>query len=215
MLVFLLTVAAALLALAVFHRNRASIRTTTIGWMVSLSRAKWLPAGLRYAAIAAAFRLSPIRGAAGMNGARVLLKINLSDSADDFEFLEGQTNLVFNDTTNKIDLSDKLSGRLGESEPGRATATVNVDVNILNKLATKPVQDFMKGEYRNRRLVEVMRFERDNLDAVEFDSVGSIVGTDIESCQGYILNCTETFPDQESSTYSLEIDLQNDWAPVV
>lgn len=157
---------------------------------------------------------SPFAGlfAVGQNGAKVLLKVNVGGSGgDDFVFLTGQTNLTINDTTNQIDVSDKLSGRLGERVPGRATASISVDVNFLR---TDEVLSFMKTEYRNRRQIAVTVFDRDNLDAIEqLLSAGSIEGTDIESCEGIITNLTETHPDQDKSTLTLEIALNNDWVP--
>jgi len=154
---------------------------------------------------------SPFVGlfAVGQNGATVLIKINISESSgDNFVFLTGQTNATINDTTDQIDIADKLSGRLGERLPGRATASIAVDVNFLR---TDPVLAFIKGEYRNRRQITATVFDRDSLDAV--DSVGAITGSDIESCVGIITNLSETHPDNDKSTLSLEIALNNDWVP--
>lgn len=143
---------------------------------------------------------------AGQNGAIVLLKVNTGDSAGTFDFIGGQTNLTINETTAEIDISDKLSGRLGERTPGRATASCALDVNFLR---TDPTIVYLKGKYRNRQTVEVMVFDRDNLDAV--DSVGDISGSDIEEAVGIITNFTETHPDQDKSTVSLEVNLSGDW----
>jgi len=144
---------------------------------------------------------------AGQNGAIVLLKVNQSGSApDDFDFISGQANLTINETTAEIDVSDKLSGRLGERVPGRATASVAVDLNFLR---SDTIIAFLKTTYRNRRPIEVMVFDRDNLDAVA--SNGDIEGTDVESAFGIIVNLTETHPDQDKSTISLEVNLNGDW----
>lgn len=143
----------------------------------------------------------------GQNGAIVLLKVNMSGSApDDFDFVGGQANLTINEQTAEIDLSDKLSGRLGERTPGRASASVAVDLNFLR---SDPTIVFLKSQYRNRRNVEVMIFDRDNLDFV--DDIDDAPGNDVESATGIIVNLTETHPDQDKSTISLEINLNNDW----
>ncbi len=140
----------------------------------------------------------------GQNGAIVLVKIDMGSAG--FAFLTGQTNATINDTTNQIDIGDKLSGRLGERTPGRATASVSVDLNFLR---SDEVLVFLKTQYRNRRQVEIEIFDRDNLDTV--DSAGAITGSDIESAIGIITNLTETHPDQDKSTITLEVSLNNDW----
>ncbi len=144
---------------------------------------------------------------AGQNGAIVLLKVNVTDSSSDqFDFVGGQTNLTINETTAEIDISDKLSGRLGERTPGRATASCALDVNFLR---TDPTIAYLKDKYRNRETVEVMVFDRDNLDAIQ--SAGDISGSDVESAVGIIVNFTETHPDQDKSTIALEVNLSGDW----
>jgi predicted secreted protein len=146
---------------------------------------------------------------AGQNGAIVLLKVNVSTSSgDDFQFIGGQTNLSINETTAEIDVSDKLSGRLGERVPGRAKANVSVNLHFLR---SDPTIVYLKDKYRNREQIEVMVFDRANLDAV--DSVGEITGDSVESASGIIVNFSETHPDQDKSTVSLEISLNNDWVP--
>ena len=54
---------------------------------------------------------------AGQNGATVLIKIKTDAGA--FEYISGQAKLKISDKTKQIDVSDKLSGRLGEKLPRR------------------------------------------------------------------------------------------------
>ena len=138
---------------------------------------------------------------AGINGAQVLLYVNISSV---WTVVGGQMGVNFNDKTAEIDLSDKLSGRLGERVPGRATASVALD---LNYLLNDPAQNYVKQAYRSRSEVLVQRFHRDDPD----DSAGD--GEAIEECTGVIVNLSETHPDQGKSTMSLEISLNDDWTP--
>jgi len=186
---------------------RAQLRTRIVKTLRSFGCNRAIPFSVRQYATWGALRLAPVAGSVGQNGAIVLLKVNITDSAgDEFDFIGGQGNLTVNDTTAEIDVSDKLSGRLGERVPGRATASVAVDLNFLRSDVRIA---FLKTKYRNRQNVEVMVFDRTNLDIVA--SEDDIVGTDIESAVGIITNLTETHPDQDKSTISLEISLNNDW----
>lgn len=142
---------------------------------------------------------------AGINGARVILKVNVSESAgDQWVVVGGQMGVDFNDTTNEIDVSDKTSGRLGERLPGRATATVSLELNFLD---SDPGQLFIKEAYRNREEVQVQRFYRNTAD--------TLTGVAIEECTGVITNLSESDPDQDKATMSLEISLNNDWVASV
>jgi len=142
---------------------------------------------------------------AGINGARVLLYVNLSDSAgENWVRVGGQMGVSFNDTTNEIDVSDKLSGRLGERVPGRAKASVSLDLNFQT---ADPAQEFIKAAYRDRENIKVQRFYRDTAD--------SLTGTAIEEATGIIIDLSETHPDQDKSTMKMEVSLNNDWEPSV
>lgn len=139
---------------------------------------------------------------AGQNGALVLIYVADEDSLGtaSWVLVGGQKDCSFDDQTAEIDLSDKLSGRLGERTPGRATASVSVELNFL---PADPAQVLLKAAYRNRENILVQRFQRDDAD--------SLGGTAIEECQGLITNLSESHPDQGPSTVSLEINLSNDW----
>lgn len=137
----------------------------------------------------------------GINGARVLLYVDVSTSAgEDWVRIGGQMGVNFNDKTAEIDVSDKLSGRLGERVPGRATATVALELNFL---VSDEAQTFIKAAYRNRDEVFVQRFFRDSADVESGDAIEEVSGT--------IVNLSETHPDQGKSTMSLEVSLNNDW----
>jgi predicted secreted protein len=141
----------------------------------------------------------------GQNGAIVILKVDTDDSAasaggHSFVVIGGQGTLNLGDQTNEIDVSDKLSGRLGERVAGRAKATVHVDLNFKRDDVG---QAFLKMKYRERSLISVMVFDRDNPDTLE--------GTDIEHASGLITNLSEGHQDQNKSTMALDISLNNDW----
>lgn len=174
--------------------------------VLSIYRAKRLPFLVRELALRFSFQLQPIGGGIGQNGAKVLIKIQTGDSAGSVEFISGQSNLSISDKTAEIDISDKLSGRLGERVPGRATASITVDVNFVRDDA---VRLFLLDEYRNRRNVSVTVFQRTNLD--DFTSFDDIAGDDVESCEGIIVDFSEAHGDQTKSTCSLQISLNNDW----
>lgn len=164
-------------------------------------RTSWLPFVVRYRALWIALQLTPVQGAAGQNGAIVLLKVNtLGTGGEDFTLIGGQGNLSFSESTDEIDVSDKLSGRLGERVAGRANASVSVDLNFDRN---DPAQTYLKAKYRDRELVEVLVFDRDNPDV--------LTGTDIEKATGLIITLDEEHPDQDVSSFSLEINLNNDW----
>ena len=138
----------------------------------------------------------------GINGARVILLVDTSPtSGNEFVVVGGQAGLSFNDTTAEIDLSDKISGRLGERTPGRATASVSLE---LNYKMDDPAQLAIKQAYRERRDVLVQRFHRNTAETMD--------GIAVEEARGIITDLSETHPDQDKSTMSLEVSLNNDWA---
>ncbi len=190
---------------ALLLRWNADWKNGAARWLHSVYRWTVLPLQIRFYFGLAWLKLKPICGAAGQNGATVMLKVNVEASAgSDYSFVGGQANLTINETTAEIDVSDKLSGRLGERVPGRATASVSLDVNFLRSDST--IQ-FLKSKYRNRENVTLLVFDRDSLAA------GAVTGTGIETATGIIVNFTETHPDQDKSTVSLEVNLNNDWVP--
>src|SRR6187549_3915478 len=88
------------------------------------------PFAIRQLFLWGSFALRPVAGGLGINGARVVVYVNATDSAgENWIAVGGQMGVNFNDTTNEIDTSDKFSGRLGERVPGRATARVSLDLN--------------------------------------------------------------------------------------
>lgn len=174
---------------------------TIIKFLVAVNRTRWMPSVLRYAALWTAITILPIGGAAGQNGAIVVLKVNnLGTGGTNWILIGGQGNLSISESTSEIDVSDKLSGRLGERVPGRATASVSVDLNFdRNDVG----QTYLKDKYRAREIVDVLVFDRDNADTLE--------GTNVETAKGVITSLDEEHPDQERSVMSLEISLNNDW----
>lgn len=162
-----------------------------------------LPLFLRLLFLKTGFVLQPLYGGSGINGARVILYVDISDSAgSQWTRVGGQMGLDFADTTEEIDVSDKLSGRLGERVPGRATASVSLELNFQTN---DPAQDYIKAAYRARETVMVQRFYRDTADV--------LTGEAIEETSGVIVDLSESHPDQDKSTVSLEISLNNDWVP--
>lgn len=162
-----------------------------------------IPFAVRMFFLMTALTLQPICGGSGINGARVVLYCNLSESAgDQWTIVGGQMGVNFADKTAEIDVSDKLSGRLGERVPGRATASVSLELNFLTD---DPAQDFIKAAYRDREEVMIQRFYRDTADV--------LTGEAIEEATGIIVNLSESHPDQGKSTVTLEVSLNNDWVP--
>lgn len=139
---------------------------------------------------------------AGQNGALVLIYVATAPDSVGTSFVRvaGQKNVDFNDTTAQIDLSDKLSGRLGERVAGRATASVSLEVNVVQG---DPAQTLIKQAYRNRETILVQHFRRNDPD--------SLVGVAVEEAEGLIVDLSESHPDQDASTMNLEVSLNNDW----
>lgn len=177
------------------------MKRTILSILVAVRRTRWLPAAVRYYALAFGLRLVPVAGAEGQNGAIVVLKVNtLGTGGEGFVLIGGQGNLSVSESTSEIDVSDKLSGRLGERVAGRAAAQISVDLNF-NR--TDEGQSYLKDKYRARELVEFLVFDRDTPD--------TLAGTDVEKATGLITSLDEEHPDQDRSTMSLEISMNNDW----
>lgn len=167
----------------------------------AINRAEWMPSVFRSGALRSALYIAPLAGAAGQNGAVVVLKINtLGTGGEGFVLIGGQGNLSISESTAEIDVSDKLSGRLGERVAGRASASVSVDFNFQRD---DEGQTYLKDKYRNRENVEILIFDRDDPTV--------LTGTNIEKCTGLITNLSEEHPDQEASSYACEINLNNEW----
>lgn len=186
--------------------RRVSEKPTAPGYYERIGWGKWLRLRFILWVRLVHWNVMPaLSGGAGINGARVILYVNISESAaDQWTRVGGQAGLNFNDTTAEIDVSDKLSGRLGERVPGRATASVALELNFLTD---DPAQEYIKEAYRLRESIMVRRFYRDTAD--------SETGIAIEEATGIIVDLSETHPDQDKSTMSLEVSLNNDWEPSV
>lgn len=136
------------------------------------------------------------------NGADLLIAVNVSDSSlEEWVAVGGQRGANFNDTTALIDLSDKLTGRLGESIPGRATAEVSMELVFQDE---DEGLIFLKAAYRGRDQVKIMRQVRaDNNSPFGW----------IEEAFGTIIDFSEDWPDQDAATVAMTIHMDNDWAP--
>lgn len=141
---------------------------------------------------------------AKQNGAIVLLYVATAPDSLGTAWIRvgGQKGVDFGDTTDEIDLSDKISGRLGERIAGRAKASVKLDLNYDE---ADPAQDLIRAAYRQRKNILVQRFHRTNPDV--------LTGTAIEEATGLIVDLSESHPDQDASTMSMEVSLSNDWTP--
>lgn len=185
----------------VSRRQWVPSKSRIAGLFMRVARTRWVPSEFRWQAMWAALMLQPVAGGVGQNGAIVVLKIDiLGTGGEDFQLIGGQGSLSISESTDEIDVSDKLSGRLGERVAGRASASVSVDLNFRRD---DVAQSYLKTKYRDRELVEVMVFDRDDADV--------ITGTNIEKASGLIVTLDEEHPDQDVSTMSLEINLNNDW----
>lgn len=135
------------------------------------------------------------------NGADVLVAVNVTDSAvPDFVVVGGQRGADFGDTTALIDVSDKESGRLGASLPGRATAELSID--MVYESGDEALA-FLQAAYRNRQQVTVMRQFRP-------DGEGGVY-SNVESALATIIDFSESWPDQEAATISFTVHMDEDW----
>lgn len=132
----------------------------------------------------------------GINGADVLVIVDVGVSTPSFVVAAGQRDVTFDESNNLIDISSKDTGRIEEVLMGRLTQTVTLDMLFINGDAGYLA---LKDASRNGTSVTIRR---------------RFQGTDIEEVTAFVETRSETFPDQDAGLVSLSFRLSGSWTAV-
>ena len=132
----------------------------------------------------------------GINGADVLILVDVGVSAPSFVVAAGQRDVTFDESNNLIDISSKDTGRIEEVLMGRLTQTVTLDMLFINGDAGYLA---LKDASRNGTAITIRR---------------RFQGADIEDATAFVETRSETFPDQDAGLVSLSFRLSGAWVVV-
>lgn len=132
----------------------------------------------------------------GINGADVLILVDVGVSAPSFVIAAGQRDVTFDESNNLIDISSKDTGRIEEVLMGRLTQTVTLDMLFINGDAGYLA---LKDASRNGTAITIRR---------------RFQGADIEDATAFVETRSETFPDQDAGLVSLAFRLSGAWVVV-
>jgi len=132
----------------------------------------------------------------GINGADVLILVDVGVSAPSFVVAAGQRDVTFDESNNLIDVSSKDTGRIEEVLMGRLTQTVTLDMLFINGDAGYLA---LKDASRNGTSITIRR---------------RFQGADVEDATAFIETRSETFPDQDAGLVSLSFRLSGAWVVV-
>lgn len=132
----------------------------------------------------------------GINGADVLILVDVGVSAPSFIVAAGQRDVTFDESNNLIDISSKDTGRIEEVLMGRLTQTVTLDMLFINGDAGYLA---LKDASRNGTSVTIRR---------------QFQGAPIEDATAFVETRSETFPDQDAGLVSLAFRLSGSWVVV-
>ncbi len=132
----------------------------------------------------------------GINGADVLILVDVGVSAPSFVIAAGQRDVTFDESNNLIDISSKDTGRIEEVLVGRLTQTVTLDMLFINGDAGLIA---LKDASRNGTSITIRR---------------RFQGADIEDATAFVETRSETFPDQDAGLVSLSFRLSGSWVTV-
>ncbi len=132
----------------------------------------------------------------GINGADVLILVDVGVSTPSFVVAAGQRDVTFDESNNLIDISSKDTGRIEEVLVGRLTQTVTLDMLFINGDAGYLA---LKDASRNGTAITIRR---------------RFQGADIEDATAFVETRSETFPDQDAGLVSLSFRLSGSWVAV-
>ncbi len=132
----------------------------------------------------------------GINGADILVIVDVGASTPSFVVAAGQRDVTFDESNNLIDISSKDTGRIEEVLMGRLTQTVTLDMLFINGDAGYIA---LKDASRNGTSISIRR---------------RFQGADIEEVTAFVETRSETFPDQDAGLVSLAFRLSGSWAAV-
>lgn len=132
----------------------------------------------------------------GINGADVLVIIDVGASTPNFVVAAGQRDVTFDESNALIDISSKDTGRIEELLVGRLTQSLTLDMLFINGDAGNIA---LRDASRNGTSVTLRR---------------RFQGTDIEQVTAFVETRSETFPDQDAGLVSLTFRLSGAWGPI-
>ncbi len=132
----------------------------------------------------------------GINGADVLIIVDVGVSSPSFVVAAGQRDVTFDESNNIIDISSKDTGRIEEVLVGRLTQNVTLDMLFINGDAG---YNALKDASRNGTEIAIRR---------------RFQGVDIEEVTAFVETRSESFPDQDAGVVSLSFRLSGSWALV-
>ena len=132
----------------------------------------------------------------GINGADILVIVDVGASTPSFVVAAGQRDVTFDESNNLIDISSKDTGRIEEVLMGRLTQTVTLDMLFINGDAGYIA---LKDASRNGTSISIRR---------------RFQGSDIEQVTAFVETRSETFPDQDAGLVSLAFRLSGSWGAV-
>lgn len=132
----------------------------------------------------------------GVNGADVLVIVDVGVSTPSYVVAAGQRDVTFDESNNLIDISSKDTGRIEEVLMGRLTQTVTLDMLFINGDAGYLA---LKDASRNGTSISIRR---------------RFQGADIEQVTAFVETRSESFPDQDAGLVSLAFRLSGSWGVV-
>jgi len=133
---------------------------------------------------------------AGINGADVLIIVDVGASVPNFVVAAGQRDVTFDESNNIIDISSKDTGRIEEVLVGRLTQNVTLDMLFINGDAGLIA---LRDASRNGTEISIRR---------------RFQGQDIEQVTAFVETRSESFPDQDAGLVSLSFRLSGSWGTV-
>ncbi len=132
----------------------------------------------------------------GVNGADVLIIVDVGISTPNFVVAAGQRDVTFDESNNIIDISSKDTGRIEEVLVGRLTQNVTLDMLFINGDAGYLA---LRDASRNGTEISIRR---------------RFQGLDIEQVTAFVETRSESFPDQDAGLVSLSFRLSGSWGTV-
>jgi len=132
----------------------------------------------------------------GINGADVLVIVDVGASTPNFVVAAGQRDVTFDESNNIIDISSKDTGRIEEVLVGRLSQNVTLDMLFING---DPGYTALRDASRNGTEISIRR---------------RFQGADIEEVTAFVETRSESFPDQDAGLVSLSFRLSGAWATI-
>ena len=137
-----------------------------------------------------------------INGSQIIIRI---EGSSGFENVAFQRDVSFDIKNNKIDISEKLSGRRAKSLVGRLEESVKLSM-LLGDMEHSYV--LLKNAAETGSKVTIGRYR-----TTDTNPSGTSSFTKIEECEAIILSLSEKYGDQEAAMADVEFEVTGDWTP--